>query len=123
MPANTGVACSSSVPAVNLMSVTAADNCGMATRSFVSDVITNQTCPHKYTLTRTYRATDQSGNSSTCAQTITVNDNTAPTFTKPADIIIFSNAGCTYDASVSATGDVTNEGDNCSTDSTQHLLT
>jgi hypothetical protein len=36
-------------------------------------------------------------------QTITVQDNTAPTFTKPADVTIFTNAGCLYDASVSAT--------------------
>jgi hypothetical protein len=36
-------------------------------------------------------------------QVIDVQDNTAPTFTKPADVTIFTNAGCTYDASVTAT--------------------
>jgi hypothetical protein len=47
--------------------------------SHVSDVISNQTAPNKYTITRTYKATDPSGNSVTCTQIITVNDNTAPT--------------------------------------------
>ena len=47
-------------------------------------------------------------------QTITVMDNIAPTFTRPADITIFSDALCEYDASVAITGDVVNELDNCS---------
>jgi hypothetical protein len=45
-----------------------------------SDVISNQTCPNRYTLTRTYTATDIAGTqsyTSSCSQTITVNDNTA----------------------------------------------
>jgi hypothetical protein len=48
-------------------------------------------------------------------QTITVSDNTAPTFTRPADITIFTDDNCNYNASVGVTGDVTNEADNCST--------
>ncbi|MBL0009802.1 MAG: T9SS type A sorting domain-containing protein [Saprospiraceae bacterium] len=55
---------------------------------FVSDVISNQTCPNRYTLTRTYRATDLCGNSSTCAQIITVFDNTAPSITCPANLTV-----------------------------------
>lgn len=39
----------------------------------------------------------------------------APTFTRPADITIYTTATCTYDTSVAATGDVTDEADNCST--------
>ncbi|WP_299584638.1 PKD-like domain-containing protein, partial [uncultured Sunxiuqinia sp.] len=42
-------------------------------------------------------------------------DRTAPTFTVPADITISKDADCNYDASVSVTGDVTDEADNCST--------
>ncbi|MBP7239742.1 MAG: T9SS type A sorting domain-containing protein, partial [Saprospiraceae bacterium] len=84
-PANLSFQCASLVPPFNIATVTAADNCGPPTVTWVSDVITNQTCVNRYTLTRTYRATDASGNSSSCAQTITVNDNTAPviTFTDP----------------------------------------
>ncbi|WP_452231371.1 hypothetical protein, partial [Lacinutrix sp. MEBiC02595] len=48
-------------------------------------------------------------------QTITVSDNIAPTFTAPAAIEIFTDASCNYDATVSETGDVTNEADNCDT--------
>src|SRR5207247_5029374 len=44
-----------------------------------------------------------------------VSDNTAPTFTRPVDVTIFTDASCNYDASVTATGDVVNEADNCST--------
>ncbi len=40
---------------------------------------TNQTCPNRFILTRTYRVTDDCGNSATCAQIITVNDITPPT--------------------------------------------
>ena len=54
------------------------------------------------------RAADQ-------VQTITVSDNIVPTFTAPANIAIYTDANCTYDASVSVTGDVTDESDNCST--------
>ncbi|PWA08056.1 hypothetical protein DB891_12715, partial [Flavobacterium laiguense] len=42
-------------------------------------------------------------------------DNIKPTFTAPANTTIYTNASCTYDASVTVTGDVTNEADNCST--------
>ncbi len=42
------------------------------------------------------------------------NDLISPTFTAPADITIYSDASCVYDASVGVTGDVTDEADNCS---------
>lgn len=56
----------------------ASDNCSEVTVSWVSDIISNQTCSNRYTVTRTYLATDAQGNSSTCEQIITVNDQTAP---------------------------------------------
>jgi ribosomal protein S26 len=71
------VTCASQVPAPNPGGITGSDNCGGSpTITFVSDVTTNQTCVNKYTLTRTYRATDVCGNSATCTQLITVNDQT-----------------------------------------------
>jgi hypothetical protein len=45
----------------------------------------------------------------------TVGDNTKPTFTVPADVIIEKDANCNYNASTGETGDVTDEADNCST--------
>ena len=45
--------------------------------------------------------------------TLTVKDVEVPTFTRPADIIVYKSASCTYDISVAATGDVSNQADNC----------
>ena len=43
----------------------------------------------------------------------TVGDNTPPTFTVPADIVIAKDANCNYSATLAVTGDVTDESDNC----------
>ena len=61
------------------------------------------------------RLTDDCGNTTQHIQMITVEDNTAPTFTVPADITIYKDASCNYDADPSITGDVTDEDDNCDT--------
>jgi hypothetical protein len=80
-PAPVTVKCAADVPAANIELVTASDNCGSATISWEGDVISNQTCANKYTVTRTYKATDVCGNSATCTQIITVNDDVPPTIT------------------------------------------
>lgn len=77
-PAPVTVSCVANVPAINAASVTATDNCPGVIVSHVSDVITNQTCANRYTLTRTYKATDASGNNASCQQVIIVNDDQAP---------------------------------------------
>jgi hypothetical protein len=96
-PAALTVSCASAVPAPNTALVTATDNCaGVVTITHIGDVITNQTCPNRYTLTRTYRATDVCGNFSECTQVITVNDQTAPVITCPANITVTTPVGsCT----------------------------
>ncbi|HLO46041.1 MAG TPA: YDG domain-containing protein [Leadbetterella sp.] len=48
-------------------------------------------------------------------RTVNVRDLVAPTFTKPADITIFTDSDCNYVSSPTITGDVTDEADNCST--------
>ncbi|MEO6830785.1 MAG: hypothetical protein ABI378_01070, partial [Chitinophagaceae bacterium] len=60
------VQCTGDVPAPNNALVTAADNCGTPTVTWEGDAVSNQTCANKYTITRTYKATDASANSATC---------------------------------------------------------
>lgn len=85
-PAPVSVSCAGEVPAVDISSVIAADNCPGVAVTHVGDVISNQTCVGRYTIERTYRATDAAGNAVTCTQTITVNDQTAPVINCPANI-------------------------------------
>ncbi len=88
-PAPLTVSCTSLVPAPDITSVIRSDNCGgNPTVTFVGDAISNQTCTNRYTLTRTYRATDACGNSATCTQTITVNDQTPPSITCPPPVAV-----------------------------------
>ncbi len=109
-PANITVQCASLVPAPNPGGITANDNCsGTPTVTHVSDVTINQTCVNRYTLNRTYRATDACGNSTTCVQTITVLDNTVPTITCPANVTV----QCASLVPAPNTGSVT-ASDNCS---------
>ncbi len=88
-PSTLSVSCANLVPAVDLNLVATSDNCDEApTVTFVGDVITNQSCADRFTLTRTYRATDACGNSATCSQIITVFDNTAPIMTCPTNVTV-----------------------------------
>jgi len=106
-PGNSVVSCANLVPVPNPASVGAVDNCGgIVTKIWVSDVITNQTCANRYTLSRTYRATDPSGNSSTCVQVFTVNDQTGPNMTCPANVTVPCNTSVPVNiASVTASDD------------------
>ena len=63
----------------------ATDNCGEVTIE-VSSETTAGDCDGSYTVTRTFTATDDAGNSSSATQIITVEDTTAPEFTSvPSD--------------------------------------
>ena len=92
-----------------------ADNCDTSLNASYTDVVAAGSCEGEQVITRTWSLTDDCGNNTTQVQTITAKDNTAPTFTAPASTTIYADASCNYDASVAATGDVTNEADNCST--------
>ncbi len=108
-PANITVSCASAVPAPNAAALTATDNCPGVVKSFVSDVISSQTCANRYIITRTYLATDASGNTASCSHTITVNDQTAPVVTCPANITATTPIGfCTVAVSFTPTAT-----DNC----------
>ena len=63
---------------------TATDNCGEVSIEVVSET-TSGDCTGEYTITRTFTATDDCGNSTSATQTITVQDTTAPELSIPAD--------------------------------------
>jgi hypothetical protein len=106
-PAPLAVSCASAVPLPNPAAITASDNCGSVNVTFVSDTITNQSCPDRYTVLRTYRATDASGNNITCTQTITVNATSPPTITAPSDVTTSTDPGQCYASSVALGSPVT----------------
>lgn len=108
-PANVTVQCASQVPMANINAVIASDNCG-GTVAIVheGDVITSMSCANRFTITRTYSATDSCGNTATCAQIIEVFDNTPPMITCPANVTI----NCTDGTLPAITGTATAT-DNC----------
>ncbi len=60
--------------------LTAADNCDSDVPVEFTETRTDGNCANSYTLTRTWTATDDCGNETSFTQTVTVSDNTAPTF-------------------------------------------
>jgi len=78
LPRDTTVNCDAVPDAVIL---TATDNCslGAGVTIVYSQVRTNGDCPYNYTLTRTWIATDECGNSTSHVQIVTVQDTTKPT--------------------------------------------
>ncbi|NJM81037.1 MAG: gliding motility-associated C-terminal domain-containing protein, partial [Flavobacterium sp.] len=91
--------------------LTAVDQCGTATVTF-NEVRTNGNCPNRYTLRRTWTATDACGNTISRVLIINVRDTTPPTFTAPPNITLQCNQNPN---NLNLTGDVTDENDNCST--------
>ncbi|MGQ7868174.1 HYR domain-containing protein, partial [Sunxiuqinia sp. sy24] len=93
-----------------------ADNCSTGLNATSEDVVTTGACEGEVIITRYWSLIDDCGNETNHTQVITVADNNeAPTFSAPADITIYRKADCTYDASLSVTGDVNDAVDNCST--------
>jgi gliding motility-associated-like protein len=107
-PAPVAVECIGDVPAPDVTVVTdEADNQGVPTVAFVSDVSNGMTCPE--IITRTYSVTDVCNNMITVTQTITVDDITAPTATAPATV----NVECIGDVPAANIAVITDEADNC----------
>ena len=90
-----------------------ADNCSTGLNATFTAATVPGTCVGETKITRTWTLTDGCSNSTVKVQTITIKDVTPPTFTAPANITIYKDDNCNHDASVSKTGDVTNEADNC----------
>ena len=107
-PANITVSCTSDTLVSNTNGpATATDNCS-AVVTFRSN-ITAQTCANRFTLTRTWLATDASGNTATCTQVVTVNDQTKPVIT-PGTIAACYNSVALAEAAALAAATAT---DNC----------
>ncbi len=88
------------------------DDCSSTTVEF-SDLVSAGTCPVIDVITRTWTVSDACGNATTDVQIITRIDNTDPTFTVPADIVI----ACDEMPTTGLTGDVTDASDLCSSTS------
>ena len=85
-PADIELSCIESVPAPNIGLITATDNCGTPTVTYVSDQSDGKSCPQ--VILRRYRATDACGNAADWVQKIKVDDRIAPTVSPLADITV-----------------------------------
>src|SRR5690606_30857707 len=90
-PAALTIECTAStVPAAGTAvgSATATDNCDSEVTPTYSDMTVAGDCAQEYTITRTWTAIDDCGNSNTCVQIITVDDSTPPVITCPPTLTI-----------------------------------
>lgn len=116
-PSNITLECDDVIPGV--ATVAADDNCAVSVTPVylgadTVDIGTGACADFKYEIRRTWRVTDGCGNITDSTQVITVDDTMAPIFDEPADITIT----CSMSTDTSATGNITNLSDNCSTDLT-----
>jgi large repetitive protein len=88
-PADITLSCQADIPAPDISAVITSDNCeGEVTVTVSSDVILNDICENQFSISRVYTATDACGNTATCEQIITVQDNIQPDISCPADITV-----------------------------------
>ncbi len=87
----------------------AVDECGGPVNLDFSDQVSQGSCPNDTIITRTWRARDVCGNTTTRTQTITKKDDTPPTFTPPRDTMV----DCSIGEQVDVTGRPTGIQDNC----------
>ena len=110
VPADYTVECSDEMPMDDAM---ASDNCGAVEITVMSETTAGD-CTGNYTITRTFTAMDDCGNSSMATQTITVQDTTAPMLSIPADYTAECDEELVFD-DASAT-------DNCGTVEIEELM-
>jgi hypothetical protein len=108
-PANVTISCSAVTLPGSTGLATATDNCTMAAITY-TDVISGNTCPQTYTITRRWQASDDCGNTTTCNQIISVQDIIGPVINCPANITI----QCSQNTLPAVTGTATSN-DNCDT--------
>lgn len=90
-PANVTISCSESTLPANTGTATATDNCDATPAITFSDAVAGGNCPEEMTITRTWTATDDCGNATSCIQLIVVDDSAAPAITCPPDVTVDCN--------------------------------
>jgi hypothetical protein len=90
-PAHATVECDGDSSSSATGVATATDTCDTAPVVTQSDAIAAGSCPQESVITRTWTATDASGNSATCDQTVTVVDTTLPVIVCPTDVTLEAN--------------------------------
>ena len=103
-PANVLVSCAGQIPAPNILSVTETHACpGNATIEHIGDITSLTTCPNRFILSRTYRVTDACGQTASCQQVITVNDQLPPSVSKGTIAVCFASVAAAEVAAITAT--------------------
>jgi len=116
VPANITIPCTTAALPVNTGSPTnIADACDPNPSVMSTDVIQAGACANALSITRTWKVTDISGNSSTATQVISVIDNVAPVFTMQSAITLNSNSSVTCSAPFVAKVTADSVSDNCTT--------
>jgi len=94
VPDNVTIECDASTDPADTGQATATDNCCSQDGIVISytDQLDQSGCCGGGTITRTWSAEDACGNTATGVQTITIEDNTAPTLSVPADVTIECDA-------------------------------
>ncbi|PWH86869.1 HYR-like domain-containing protein [Brumimicrobium oceani] len=110
-PADLSLQCITDIPVPNIASITnVTDNCTTnPTITWVNDFSDTSSCPK--VIIRTYNIADDCGNNIDVTQTITVNDDIAPTASNPVALSL----QCIGDAPIPNISAVTDAADNCTT--------
>ena len=88
-PVNVTIECTESTLPAHTGTASATDNCDLVPSITYEDMtVASTTCVQEYTINRTWKATDDCGNFSTCVQVITIDDSTAPDITCPVNVTI-----------------------------------
>ena len=90
-PADTTIECDGDSSSTANGTGAATDTCDPAPVVSSSDSVAAGSCPQESVITRTWTATDASGNSDSCDQTITIVDTTLPVITCPANVTLEAN--------------------------------
>jgi hypothetical protein len=102
-PVDTTINCTEDTSPDILGSASGSDNCDNEVEISFSDNAIMGSCSGEFTIERTWTATDNCGNLTTCLQTIMVQDTTPPIITCPSDTIV----SCSGDLSPIALGEPT----------------